>query len=258
MIFRLYIGVAILVHKELGPDYADTFERQDSGIVNVAMEEFTSLGVVQRPDERMLHYVLYDPTTGESRRQELEDHFEQVASFVLNDSVPDSIHVQFNIAKNVLVYTWFEYSLFPVAALQAFTTLEFALRERLGERVIAELKKQRKKGLYAYIEYSIEQGWINNEDFSAWHRTPMLRAKDEYLIKKINEMDEMGLDSMEVDFDEAEMPDTNTIDYLAILLRTANKIRNRHAHGEYILHPPSTWHTFEMCADFINAIYRVN
>ena len=66
------------------------------------MEVFTSLEAVQQPDERMLHYVLYDPTTGESRRQELEDHYEQVASFVLNDSVPNSIQIQFNIAKNVL------------------------------------------------------------------------------------------------------------------------------------------------------------
>ncbi|HED12441.1 MAG TPA: hypothetical protein ENI62_02085 [Gammaproteobacteria bacterium] len=220
------------------------------------MEEFTGLESVMQPDERMLHYVRQDPVTGENHPQELKDHYESVASINLDNSVPEDIHNLFNIAKNVLLYTWCEYSFFPVAALQAFTTLEYALRERLGEDVIAELKKQRKRGLYAYIEYSIEQGWIRNEDFSAWHRAPMLRARDEYLFKKIREMDEKGLDSMEINYDEAEVPNTNTVDYLDILLRTVNKIRNWHAHGEHILHPPSVWHTFEMCADFINAIYR--
>ncbi|MEN8131532.1 MAG: hypothetical protein ABFS45_15335 [Pseudomonadota bacterium] len=181
-----------------------------------------------------------------------------LASLVLDESVPDDIHNLYNIAKNVLLYTWYEYSFFPVAALQVFTTLEYALCNRLGEGTIAELKKKRKRGLYAYIEYSIEQGWIRNEDFSAWHRTPMLRARDEYLFKKIDEMDEKSLDSIEIDYDEAEVPNTNTVDYLDVLLRTVNKIRNWHAHGEFILRPPSVWHTFEMCADFVNAIYRAD
>lgn len=222
------------------------------------MEEFARLETVMQPDERMLLYVLHDPVTGENRPQEIRDHYESVASLVLDESVPDDIHNLYNIAKNVLLYTWYEYGFFPVAAQQAFTTLEYALRDRLGESAINELKKQRRRGLYAYIEYAIEQGWIRNEDFSAWHRAPMLRARDEYLFKKIKEMDEKGLDSIEVDYDEAEVPKTNTVDYLDVLLRTVNKIRNWHAHGEYILHPPSVWHTFEMCADFINAIYRVD
>lgn len=220
------------------------------------MEEFARLESIMQPDERMLHYVLYDPATGENRPQELRDHYESVASLVLDESVPDEIRNLYNIAKNVLLYTWCEYSFFPVAALQAFTTLEYALRNRLGEQTISELKKQRKRGLYAYIEYSIEQGWVKNEDFSAWHRAPMLRARDDYLIKKIEEMEEKGLDSIEIDYEEAEVPITNTVDYLDVLQRTVNKIRNLHAHGEFILHPSSVWHTFEMCADFINAIYR--
>jgi hypothetical protein len=217
------------------------------------MEEFTGLESVMQPDER---YILHSLVAGDNCPQGLEGHYEQVASFVLNETVPENIRGQFNIARNVLLYTWFEYSFFPVAALQVFTALEYALRERLGEGIIAKLKKQRKKGLYSYIEYSIEQGLIRNEDFSAWYRIPVLRARDEYNFKKIREMDEKGLDSIEINYKDVEVPGTNTVDYLSILLRSVNKFRNLHAHGEYILDPVFVWHTFEMCADFINAIYR--
>lgn len=222
------------------------------------MEEFSSLDAVMQPDERMLCFVRHDPMTGKTRPPELKDHYESVSSIVLDDSVPDDIHNQFNIAKNVLLYTWFEYSFYSVATLQAFTTLEYALRERLGVDVLDKLKKQRKRGLHAYIEYSIEQGWIKNEDFSAWHRAPMLRATQKYMLQKIREMGEKGLESIEVNYEEVEVPDINTVDYLSIPLDTVNKIRNWHAHGEYILVPRSVWHTFEMCADFVNAIYQVD
>jgi hypothetical protein len=50
---------------------------------------------------------------------------------------------------------------------------------------------------------------IRNKDFSAWYRVPTLRARDEYNFKKIREMDEKGLDSIDLDHKDVEVPDTN-------------------------------------------------
>ena len=47
----------------------------------------------------------------------------------------------------------------------------------------------------------------------------------------------------------------NTTDFIGILIGTVNRIRNTHAHGEMLLYPTSVWQTFEICADFINALF---
>jgi hypothetical protein len=52
------------------------------------------------------------------------------------------------------------------------------------------------------------------------------------------------------------VPTENTTDYLGIVLDTVHEIRNIHAHGETMLYPASVWMTFEICLDFINALFK--
>ena len=64
------------------------------------------------------------------------------------------------------------------------------------------------------------------------------------------------MDSIEINYDEIQVSAENTSpDYLRILLDTVHEIRNIHAHGETMLYPASVWMTFEICSDFINALY---
>lgn len=225
------------------------------------MEEFKSLDEVLKVDERNTYFVLHNLHTGEKRPRELKDHYKAVGTFVLNDEVPEKIRDHFNIAKNVLLYTWFVYNFFSVAELQALSALELALRERIGEDGLKDLKKQLKKkgkrlGLQAYIEHTAVNGWISNEDFKAYHRAPYMQAMHDYQIRKTEEMTEKGLDSIEINYDDIEVPEVNTVDYLGVLIGTVNDIRNAHAHGETFLYPASAWQTFEVCSDFINALFR--
>jgi hypothetical protein len=225
------------------------------------MEEFKSLDEVTTVDRRNTYFVLHNRATGETRSQELKDHYESVGTFVLSETVPEEVRSHFNTAKNVLLYTWYVYGFFPVAELQALNALELALKERIGEGGLKVLKKQLKKtgkrpGLQAYIEHAAASKWIKNEDFEAYHRAPYERARQKLLLKKSEEMREKGLSSIKYDEEEIEVPDTNTTDYIGILLDTVNYIRNVHAHGETMLYPASVWQTFEVCADFINALYR--
>lgn len=221
------------------------------------MEEFKSLDEVTTVGQRNTYFALRNRVTGETRPQELKDHYESVDRFVLTEAVPEKVRSHFNTAKNVLLYTWFAYDFFPVAELQALSVLELALRERIGEEGLKKLKKQKRPlGLRTFIEHAAESKWVRNEDFSAYHRAPMARAKMEYDIRKIEEMNAKGMDTIEINYDEIEVPAENTTDYIGILLDTVHEIRNIHAHGETMLYPASVWQTFEVCADFINALYR--
>ncbi|MHB8742206.1 MAG: hypothetical protein ACYC9L_03695 [Sulfuricaulis sp.] len=221
------------------------------------MEEFKSLDEVTTVDQRNTYFVLRNRVTGETRPQELKDHYESVGRFVLTETAPEKVRSHFNTAKNVLLYTWFAYGFFPVAELQALSALELALRERIGEEGLKKLKKQKMPlGLRTFIEHAAENKWIRNEDFSAYHRAPMARAKMEYDIRKIEEMNAKGMDTIEINYDEIEVPAENTTDYIGILLDTVHEIRNIHAHGETMLYPASVWRTFEICSEFINALFR--
>lgn len=220
------------------------------------MEEFKSLEEVTTVDVRNTFFILRNRVTGESRPQELKDHYESVSRFTLDPAVPEKVQSRFNTAKNVLLYTWFVYDFYPVGEMQALSALELALRERIGEENLEELKKQKKPlGMRTFIEYAVENKWIKNEDFDAYHRAPMERAKKDYLLQKIGEMHAQGLDSIEIDYDEVQVPTENTTDSLRILLGTVHKIRNIHAHGETMLYPAAVWMTFEICSDFINALF---
>lgn len=220
------------------------------------MEEFKSLEEITTVDARNTYFVLRNRVTGETRPQELKDHYESVSAFTLNKAVPEKVRSKFNTAKNALLYTWFVYGFYPVAELQALSALELALRERIGEEGLKKLKKQKKQlGMRTFIEHAVENKWIKNQDFSAYHRAPMERARMDYLTRKTEEMHAKGLDSIEINYDEIQVPAKNTTDYLGILLDTVHEIRNIHAHGETMLYPASVWMTFEICSDLINALY---
>lgn len=221
------------------------------------MEEFKSFDEIAAVDVRNTYFVLRNSETGATRPQELRDHYDSVSRFNLSRSVPEKVRGRFNTAKNVLLYTWFVYDFYPVAELHALSALELALRERIGEENLKTLKKQWKQlGMHTFVEYAAKNKWIKNEDFSGYHRAPIERARLDYLIRKTKEMEEKGLDSIEIDYDEIEVPTENGTDYISILMNTVHRIRNIHAHGETMLYPASVWATFEICSDFINALFR--
>lgn len=219
------------------------------------MQEFKSFEDITTVDVRNTYFALRNRITGETRPQELKDHYDSVTRFNINYAAPETVRSRFNTAKNVLLYTWFVYDFYPVAELQALSALELALRERIGEKELKKLKKKKPLGMRTFIEYAADNKWIKNEDFSAYHRAPMEQARNDYLSRKAEEMHAKGLDSIEIDYGEIQMPAENTTDYLGILMDTVHKIRNIHAHGETMLYPVSVWMTFEVCSDFINALF---
>lgn len=67
------------------------------------------------------------PTTVESIYVLVED-------IKLGASVPDEVRSHFEIARNLALYSWFVYSFNVVAGMQAFASIEMAVKEKTGPR----------------------------------------------------------------------------------------------------------------------------
>jgi hypothetical protein len=64
--------------------------------------------------------------TRETRPKTLEDHYSRVRVFSLSESVPDKIQTHFEVAKNLLLYSWFVHNFISPAEMQAYASVEYA------------------------------------------------------------------------------------------------------------------------------------
>ena len=121
------------------------------------MEHFTELDQIKNPDERNLFFVLVNEETGESRGISLEDIHYSVSQIELVEAVPDSIRSQFNIAKNLAVYSWFSYPFHQISEMKAFSSVEDALKCVLGKH---------KHGFKGLLKKAVCLGLLRDGGFS--------------------------------------------------------------------------------------------
>jgi hypothetical protein len=218
------------------------------------LEKLKSFDEILVPDIRSTCWISINEKTGEQKPIDLRKHYDSVQRYQLHSQVPEEIKTHFATSLNLLLYTWYVFRFYKVAELHALTTLEFALRERIGTQGLAEIKAQKKsKGLHSYITYAVEKKWISNEDFSAYHRAPRLKAEAERAFENIMKMEENNLDFL-IDDEEIVVPEENDFNFLETLKDSPNKVRNDIAHGSNSL-TQEAWITFEYCAEFINKIF---
>jgi hypothetical protein len=184
----------------------------------------------------------------------VEDQYEAIACFKLNENVPIDVVTHFETAKNLYLYAWFVYRFYPVAEQQALASLEFALREKFPD-FVKEQTGKRGFGLKKLMNYAIENGHLKNELFSTRERWAWRRAEMRHSIEKAQEMMAAGLQSIE--WSESEVIVTQEdldCDWLNIFQEIIPEIRNRHAHGSGEL-MPTVRHTFETVTELINQLY---
>lgn len=206
------------------------------------------------PDSRTHFFVKYDMNTGETSPRVINNQYEAIACFELNDAVPKDVAIHFETAKNLYLYAWFVYRFYPVAEQQALASLEFALRERFPD-FVKEQERKRGFGLKKLMSYAIENNHIRNEAFSTRERWAWKRAEMRHSFERMQEMMAAGIESMEVDrSDVVVTQDDLDCDWLKIFRETIPKIRNNYAHGSAHLMPTGL-HTFEMVVELINQLY---
>lgn len=144
-------------------------------------------------------WVVVNHETGQQRKLTLSDIYKSVESIKLDESVPDDVKSQFNVAKNLAIYTWFCYSFHQISELKAFSTLEMALRMKFG-------KDEQKLRFKTLLTKAVESGMIKDIGFN--HIKETLKNPDSTAYTE-------------------RLPDL------------IPKFRNNLAHGSCILHPDS-------------------
>ncbi|MGB9429431.1 MAG: hypothetical protein WCC11_06070 [Gammaproteobacteria bacterium] len=216
------------------------------------------LDQVLEPDIRSTTMGMYDPGTG-IRKETLEDHHAEIARVTLNESAPLAVRQLFENAKNLVLYSWFFYRFHQSAELSGFGALEMALREKAKKSAAEWWSNNSKKhmpSMKKLFEKAKNDGWIRNEEFSAWRQRQQQAAYDRRVEELSQKMIEEGVSEIELPHREEfeGIIGDETFDYLEILLKTIPPIRNNLAHGAQTLHPDSL-DRLKLCAEIINQLF---
>ena len=179
------------------------------------MEEFKKFEEITLPDNRNTDFVIINKQTGKRREYGLEDLYEEIKLIGLHEVVPKDIRSQFNVARNLSLYTWFCYSFHNVSTLKAYSTVEIALRIRLDK------SEKDRTSLWKMMREAVNKDFIKEKHFG-------------HIL-------EQSLDAQSKHFVEV-LPDA--IAYL----------RNLEAHGSTALGPMSVM-VLRICADIINQLF---
>ena len=217
------------------------------------------------PDPRTHMFIIQNEETGHSKPIAQYDQYEAVSRYDISVAVPENVRTLFDTARNLYLYAWFIYRFYNIAEQQVFACLEMALRERLRdefplpESYWPKKKKKQMPSIKPMLRYVIDKGYIHNEGFRAWRERGEIRARQRYEIEKIQEMDEKGLESMELDYSDVVITDQDRedYDYLQVLLNYIADARNNYAHGSGLLHN-QVLHSFEVVSELINQLFKDN
>jgi hypothetical protein len=207
--------------------------------------------LVDKPDPRTSYYWGQNPPSLELQHQDIE-------AIKLNAWVPEQVAIQFETARNLYLYAWHVYRFYMVAEMQAFSTLEFGLREKLPKRLPAKYQRPDadQPTLFGLLNFAIDQGLICNEGFKRWHEVAAQKAHHRQRMDVIQTMIDGQLDELEIDGDAPLVikPEDQSWDLVAILRKTLHKARNARAHGGSEL-TRQVLGTIELIAEILNQVY---
>jgi hypothetical protein len=162
----------------------------------------------------------------------LQDFHKRAEQIALHDAVPENIRNHFLTARHLLIYSWFYYPFHVSAMLQAFVSVEFALKEKAGA-------PHYRAGFKRLLEMAVQNRWIRDEGFA------IVRRRNERIKRQKEELEALGM----------TWPDeTEVRSYCETLLEVLPFFRNDLAHGTTFLDNGSAkW--LEACADLINQLF---
>lgn len=185
----------------------------------------------------------------------LERRHSAIAAVRLIDEVPEQIRIHFETAKNAFLYAWCVYRFHMLAEHYVFSTLEFALRERMNELGLAPSGKERPRGLADWIRLAAKHSLITNDRFRPGAAMARRRAENRLSDEMRQKMIDENLAEIEYSLADAKVLPEDTLDWIEHYAERMPKVRNLHAHGTDMLYP-TVLHSFHVVADFINQCYE--
>lgn len=145
-------------------------------------------------------------------------------------------------AKNLLIYSWFEFSFAMSAQLHAYISVELALKEKVGgERLM----------LSKLLNQAVKEGWVMDSEFAAFSRIKEFAKDSERKIIKV------GIEEQQSLHEAITSPDIALASerYTKLLIRAIPRLRNELAHGNYDIHDGG-FETVRICAELINQLFQ--
>lgn len=189
-----------------------------------------------KSDPRHEYFQRINLETGHITRRSLDDHYQDIAAVEIGVAVPEDVRVQFDKARNVLVYSWFVYEFSALAEQHAFVTVEMALRTKLEIEDGKDLK--RSPGLKKLLDRAIERKWLRDDGFSA----PRRNCEDWRPYSSTSE--------------QSEKPLPEVREYCRVLSDSLPWLRNSLVHGTSDLNTPGgALFTLTICSELINQLF---
>ena len=116
------------------------------------MEKLKKFSEILEIDEK---HVLLSKVTGGLLNIELLH--KALSKIKLNDNVPEEIQGQFNVARNMALYTYYFYALAPEVQHKTYTVIEYALKIKANSTKQLMLKK--------LLVKAVEEKWITDAGF---------------------------------------------------------------------------------------------
>lgn len=185
-------------------------------------ETFKRLDEITEADSRNLGWMMVDLKSGIRRAIGVEDVHHALGAIVLSEEAPQYIRDHFLTAKHLALYAWYVYRFHMPAQLQAYGSLEYALRERLG---FADA--ERPPGLKALLGIAVKQGLVRQHLLRDW---PGYGGTPETIPAHLGQ------------------------EWLDQLPEWLSHLRNDLAHGSFTLTADSA-RTLRMVADIINQLF---
>lgn len=116
------------------------------------MEEFKRLNELIEMDEKHRLKGMICGTI-----PSLEGMHQYLSEVTLNDEVPEDIKGQFNVARNMAIYTYFFYALAPEVHLKTYILIEYALATKANSEKSLSFKQ--------LMGLAIQNEWIRDSGF---------------------------------------------------------------------------------------------
>jgi hypothetical protein len=166
------------------------------------------------------------------RRLRLEDFYSVAETIQLHEGVPETVRNQFQVARNLIVYSWYYYPFNVTAELCAYIAVEHALRIKAGKTDGSSTFRRLLKG-------AVERGWIRDEGFSH--------------LKRLRERIRLYNEGLPPEFQLQTTPQAE--EYCKAMTQAMPNLRNALAHGETYLHHSGAM-TVRICAELANQLFE--
>lgn len=134
---------------------------------------------VSAPDPRMAVSSVLDRRSGQVWPMDLKTIHSGLATASLDPAVPADVREQFEIARNLALYSWFVYEFSAVAQMWSLLTLEMALRRRFNAPSGSSAPS-----LTALLRRASEEGIFTDEDLrGSGLPAPLAREEQRELSK---------------------------------------------------------------------------